>query len=151
MLGNFIGGFIVLIVGFSMLNIVSDNIGIVTGNMNATHVSNLTNDGNLFTPNSIDPESFAATILKLIPGFFALGIVGMALGVFAGGLRSAGIIPKNKSLFQMFAGIFSKENIEAVKKSMMSKEEKLVYDIKPMYSFSSAENQDDKTKDINSQ
>lgn len=71
MLGNLIGGFIVILVGVTLIPTVADQISDATSG-NVTGAS--------------------ATILDLTTIFFALGIMsaGVALGV--GGLRNAGLI-----------------------------------------------------------
>ena len=71
MLGNLIGGFIVILVGVTLIPTVADQISDATG-------------GNV--------TGAAATILDLTTIFFALGIMsaGVALGV--GGLRNAGLV-----------------------------------------------------------
>jgi len=71
MLGNLLGGFIIIIVGVNLLptvanQVVSAQAGNVTG--------------------------AASTILGLTPLFFSLGIMSAGVALVAGGLRNAGMI-----------------------------------------------------------
>jgi len=71
MLGNLIGGFIVIIVGVSLMPTVADQVvGAQTGNVTGA----------------------ASTILGLTPLFYALGIMSAGVAITVGGLRSAGIM-----------------------------------------------------------
>ena len=71
MLGNLIGGFIVIIVGVSLLPTVADEVDMAT-------------NGNV--------TGAAATILELVPLFFALGIMSAGVAITAQGLRAAGML-----------------------------------------------------------
>ena len=71
MLGNLIGGFIIIILGVSLLPTVATEVydaqqGNVTG--------------------------AASTILGLVPLFFALGIMSAGVAITAQGLRAAGML-----------------------------------------------------------
>jgi len=71
MLGNLIGGFIVIIIGVNLIGTVADEVydarqGNVTG--------------------------AASTILALTPLFFALGIMSAGVALAVGGLRNAGLV-----------------------------------------------------------
>ena len=71
MLGNLIGGFIVILVGTTLIGTVADEIANAkTGNVTGA----------------------SATILGLTTIFFALGIASAGLAVAAQGLRAAGMI-----------------------------------------------------------
>ena len=71
MLGNLIGGFIVIIVGVSLLPTVANEVvGAQNGNVTGA----------------------ASTILGLVPLFFALGIMSAGVAITVGGLRNAGIM-----------------------------------------------------------
>ena len=71
MLGNLIGGFIVIIVGVSLMPTVADQVvAAQTGNVTCA----------------------ASTILVLTPLFYALGIMSAGVAITVGGLRSAGIM-----------------------------------------------------------
>ena len=71
MLGTLLGGFIVIIVGVNLLPSVADQVSTATS-------------GNV--------TGAAATILKLTPLFFALGIMSAGVAIVASGLRNAGVM-----------------------------------------------------------
>ncbi len=71
MLGNLIGGFIVIIIGVNLIGTVADEV-----------VS--AQDGNV--------TGAASTILGLTPLFFALGIMSAGVALAVGGLRNAGLV-----------------------------------------------------------
>lgn len=71
MLGNLIGGFIVIIVGVSLLPTVATEVNDATG-------------GNV--------TGSAATVLGLVPLFFALAIMSAGVAITAQGLRAAGML-----------------------------------------------------------
>jgi len=71
MLGNLIGGFIVIIVGVSLIPSVANEVeGAKTGNVTGA----------------------AGTILGLTTLFFALGIASAGIAIAAQGLRAAGLL-----------------------------------------------------------
>ena len=71
MLGNLIGGFIVIIVGVNLIGTVADEV-------------KRAQDGNV--------TGAASTILGLTPLFFALGIMSAGVALTIGGLRNAGVM-----------------------------------------------------------
>ena len=71
MLGNLIGGFIVIIIGVNLIGTVADEV-------------NTAQSGNV--------TGAASTILGLTPLFFALGIMSAGVALAVGGLRNAGIM-----------------------------------------------------------
>lgn len=71
MLGNLIGGFIVIVVGVTLLPSVNTQVGRAVG-------------GNV--------TGAAATILNLTPLFFALAIASAGIAIAAQGLRAAGML-----------------------------------------------------------
>jgi len=71
MLGNLIGGFIVIIVGVSLIPTVADEV-------EAARTGNVT--------------GAASTILNLSTLFFALGIMSAGVAIAAQGLRAAGML-----------------------------------------------------------
>ncbi len=71
MLGNLIGGFIVIIVGVSLIpSVANEVVGATTGNVTGA----------------------AATILDLTTLFFALAIASAGIAIAAQGLRAAGML-----------------------------------------------------------
>jgi len=71
MLGNLIGGFIIIVVGVSLLPTVANEVDTAT-------------QGNV--------TGAAETILNLVPLFFALGIMSAGVAITAQGLRAAGML-----------------------------------------------------------
>jgi hypothetical protein len=76
MIANLIGGFISILVGTSL-------IGPVATEVNTAAVT----DGALY-----NATQWGATVLKLVPGFFALSILGVGVAVTYTSLRQAGIV-----------------------------------------------------------
>ena len=76
MISRLIGGFVAILIGTSLIDPVSDEVA------NAAKTS-----GDLY-----NSASWGATVLKLVPGFFALGILGIGLAVTYGSLRDAGVV-----------------------------------------------------------
>jgi len=73
MLGNLLGGFIVIIIGVNLIPSIADGVysaRYVTGNVTGA----------------------AGTILGLTPLFFALGIMSAGVALTVGGLRNAGVM-----------------------------------------------------------
>lgn len=76
MIANLIGGFVSILVGVSLIGPISAEVQAVT-------VAN----GAL-----INASSWGATVLRLVPGFFALGVLGIGLAVTYASLRQAGVL-----------------------------------------------------------
>ena len=76
MIANLIGGFVAIIVGVSLIGPVS------------TEVCNTAVGGTTLA----NVSSWGATVLLMIPGFFALGILGIGIAVTYSSLRQAGIV-----------------------------------------------------------
>lgn len=76
MIANLIGGFVSILIGVSL-------IGPIATEVNTAAVTN----GALY-----NASGWGATVLKLVPGFFALGILGIGIAVTYSSLRQAGIV-----------------------------------------------------------
>jgi len=76
MISRLIGGFVAILIGTSLIDPVSDEVA------NAAE-----DNGDLY-----NSATWGATVLKLVPGFFALGILGIGLAVTYGSLRDAGVV-----------------------------------------------------------
>jgi hypothetical protein len=74
MIANLIGGFVAIIIGVSLIGPVAD-------------VVNTAAAGDLGTV-----SSWGASVLKLVPGFFAIGILGIGIAVTYSSLRQAGVV-----------------------------------------------------------
>ena len=71
MLGNLIGGFVVILVGLALLPTIADKV-------NEAKTGNVT--------------GAAATVTDLITLFYALGLMSAGLAIAAQGLRAAGML-----------------------------------------------------------
>jgi hypothetical protein len=80
MLGNIIGGFIVILVGVTLAPTIADQVSI------ATHNTNGSNGG------QINITGASSTVLGLTTLFFNLSIAGAAIGIASQGLRNSGLM-----------------------------------------------------------
>jgi len=76
MIATLVGGFVAILVGVSL-------IGPVATTVNQATVTN----GAL-----ANTSSWGVTVLNLVPGFFALGILGIGLAVTYSSLQQAGVL-----------------------------------------------------------
>ena len=76
MIANLIGGFVSIIIGVSLIGPVSTEVQSVASV-----------DGALY-----NSSSWGATVLKMVPGFFSLGILGIGIAITYSSLRQAGIV-----------------------------------------------------------
>ena len=76
MIANLIGGFVSILVGVSLIGPIAQQVNVTakTG-------------GDLY-----NASSWGATVLNLVPGFFALAILGIGLAVTYASLRQAGVL-----------------------------------------------------------
>ena len=86
MIANLIGGFISILVGTSLIGPVSTEV--YTAACSSNHsLSGTDCDSALYST-----TQWGATVLKLVPGFFALAILGIGIAVTYTSLRQAGIV-----------------------------------------------------------
>jgi len=76
MISRLIGGFVAILIGVSLIDPISEEV------FTAGKTS-----GNLY-----NSAKWGATVLKLVPGFFALGILGIGIAVTYGAMRDAGVL-----------------------------------------------------------
>ena len=76
MIANLIGGFVTILIGVSL-------IGPIATQVNTAAVAN----GALY-----NSSTWGATVLQLVPGFFALGLLGVGIAVTYSSLRQAGVV-----------------------------------------------------------
>jgi hypothetical protein len=76
MIANLIGGFVSILVGVSLIGPISAEVQLVTQANSALQ----------------NASSWGATVLRLVPGFFALGVLGIGLAVTYASLRQAGVL-----------------------------------------------------------
>ena len=96
MIANLIGGFVAILIGTSLIGPVSVQTNSAAS---STYATNTTPCATGHAGNAAYPEcqlylasSWGATVLKLVPGFFALGIMGIGVAVTYSSLRQAGIV-----------------------------------------------------------
>ena len=96
MIANLIGGFIAILIGVSLVGPISDQIAGASGAANSVNASGATCTyavDKAYQPCQLYmASSWGATVLKLVPGFFALGILGIGVAVTYSSLRQAGIV-----------------------------------------------------------
>ena len=79
MLGNLIGGFITILIGANLIGPITDTIwGARYNSTGGTAGINVTGS--------------SATVLGLVPLFYALGILSAGVAITVGGLRNAGVM-----------------------------------------------------------
>lgn len=76
MINRLIGGFVSILIGVSLVGPIATE----TKTASAT-------GGHLY-----NSSTWGATVLKMVPGFFALGILGIGIAVTYGALRDAGVV-----------------------------------------------------------
>ena len=81
------GGFIAILLGASLVGPISTEINTAAVGQNSTGGCSPGYCGDLY-----NATSWGATVLKLVPGFFALGILGIGIAVTYGSLRDAGVV-----------------------------------------------------------
>lgn len=77
MISRLIGGFVAILIGVSLIDPVADEVA------GAAQAAPLSAIGNM--------SSWGVTVLKLVPGFFALAILGIGVAITYGSLRDAGV------------------------------------------------------------
>ena len=76
MISRLIGGFVAILIGVSLVGPVASEVATAAATNGALYNS----------------SQWGATVLKLVPGFFALGILGIGIAVTYGSLRDAGVL-----------------------------------------------------------
>lgn len=76
MIANLIGGFVAILIGVSLIGPVATEVN--SAAFTGSALQNVT--------------SWGATVLNLVPGFFALGILGIGIAVTYSSLRQAGVV-----------------------------------------------------------
>jgi hypothetical protein len=76
MIANLIGGFVAILIGVSLVGPIAEQVNTVAAT-----------NGNLY-----NSTTWGATVLKMVPGFFALSILGIGIAVTYSSLRQAGIV-----------------------------------------------------------
>jgi len=95
MINRLIGGFIAILIGVSLVGPLATQVTSSTATTNSsgstctsTAIAGCTGTGTALYISS----SWGATVLNMVPGFFALGILGVGIAVTYGSLRDAGVV-----------------------------------------------------------
>jgi len=86
MINRLIGGFVGILIGVSLVDPVASET-----NKCGINVTGPPGTNNCFG-NLSATSSWAPTVIRLVPGFFALGILGIGLAVCYGALQDAGVV-----------------------------------------------------------
>ena len=93
MINRLIGGFVAIIIGVSLIGPIATQ---VLGSASTTNATGSTctyaTDSAAARCSVYLSSSWGATILRMVPGFFALGILGIGIAVTYGALSDAGIV-----------------------------------------------------------
>ena len=76
MIGNLIGGFVSILIGVSLIGPIAVQVNLVAATGGSVYNS----------------STWGASVLQMVPGFFALGILGFGIAVTYSSLRQAGIV-----------------------------------------------------------
>jgi len=76
MINRLIGGFVAILVGVSLIGPIAEQVNTATSS----------------TANLTSVSSWGSTVLRMVPGFFALGILGIGIAVTYGALADAGVV-----------------------------------------------------------
>lgn len=76
MIANLIGGFVTILIGVSLIGPIATQVNTAAATAGALYNS----------------STWGATVLQLVPGFFALGLLGVGIAVTYSSLRQAGVV-----------------------------------------------------------
>ncbi len=76
MIANLIGGFVSILIGVSLVGPISTEVNTAAATNGALY----------------NASQWGATVLQLVPGFFALGVLGIGIAVTYSSLRQAGVV-----------------------------------------------------------
>jgi len=98
MISRLIGGFVSILLGVSLIGPLATQVNTAGSSTNSTGTTCVMHSyGGTAQSGCADAQlylssSWGATVLKLVPGFFALGILGIGIAVTYGSLRDAGVV-----------------------------------------------------------
>jgi hypothetical protein len=93
MINRLIGGFVAILIGVSLIGPIATQVSTTASSTNASGDTCTYAVDSAYAPCSLYlSSSWGATILKMVPGFFALGILGIGIAVTYGALSDAGIV-----------------------------------------------------------
>lgn len=83
MISRLVSGFVAILLGSALIGPIADEV-------NYAAVGNDGVNRNVTNLSAVCP--WGSTVLRLVPGFFALGILGIGIAVTYGSLRDAGVV-----------------------------------------------------------
>ncbi len=92
MIANLIGGFVAILIGTSLVGPVSVEVNTAATSTNGTDTCTSVSQAGCENSALFLSSGWGATVLKLVPGFFALGILGIGIAVTYSSLRQAGVV-----------------------------------------------------------
>jgi len=96
MIANLIGGFVAILIGVSLTAPIATEVNDNADSVNDAGVTcteaNDAGNSNASGCQLYLSSSWGATVLKLVPGFFALGVLGIGIAVTYSSLRQAGVV-----------------------------------------------------------
>jgi len=93
MIANLIGGFIAILLGSSLVAPLSTEVNTAATSTNSTGATcTSVTQGGCSNSALYLSSGWGATVLKLVPGFFALSILGIGIAVTYSSLREAGVV-----------------------------------------------------------
>jgi len=92
MIANLIGGFISILIGVSLIGPIATQVNTAATSSNGTATCTSVTQGGCANAALYLTTSWGATVLQLVPGFFALGILGIGIAVTYSSFRQAGIV-----------------------------------------------------------
>ena len=93
MINRLIGGFVAILIGVSLIGPIAQQVVGAASSTNASGGTCTYAIDSAYAPcNLYISSSWGTTVLKMVPGFFALGILGIGIAVTYGSLRDAGVV-----------------------------------------------------------
>jgi hypothetical protein len=104
MIANLIGGFVTILIGTSLIGPISTQVNSTASGCPSTWTYNVTaasgvcynstgaNNGGANASALYVSSTWGASVLQLVPGFFALGLFGVGIAVTFSSLRQAGVV-----------------------------------------------------------
>jgi len=93
MINRLIGGFVAILIGVSLIGPIATQVESAALSVNSSgSTCTATTQAGCSTAGLYLASSWGATVLKMVPGFFELGILGIGIAVTYGALRDAGVV-----------------------------------------------------------
>ena len=93
MINRLIGGFVAILIGVSLIGPIATQVASTASLTNATGTTCTATTDSAYAPCALYLSStWSTTVLRMVPGFFALGILGIGIAVTYGALRDAGVV-----------------------------------------------------------